>query len=181
MIIPSRSRSGPSRDLQGSVADCGVGRRHRVEAMISSTLLLSAPRATSHITISIPSAPASRMNSIWRMLLAFEASSERLCRKARSKSLLMRSCALAGNLVRHAPRPKITTRRSSGKDFNRLADCLAEIEAAIAARRREQHHVHGERNDLAGPFLGLAEHQAQRHGEPWSTSILFTTVRSKSS
>ena len=65
--------------------------------------------------------------------------------------------------------------------LHRPAHGLAELEAAIAGRRRVLHDVDRERDDLHRPRLGLAEHQGQRHGEAVVDVILLMMVMSNSS
>ena len=69
---------------------------------------------TSHITISMPSAPASRMNSRCEMRVSFFGSLVRLSRKALSNFELIRPARGPEIWCDMPPVPKITTRRSSG-------------------------------------------------------------------
>ena len=119
----------------------------------------------SHITISMPSAPASRMYSRCDMrgeLLRIlgEVVEERLV-----ELRIDQAGALAADLVRHAAGAEDHDLQVLGIGLDRLADRLAEIEAAVAGRRRELHHVDRERDHRARPFLRRAEQQVHRHGE----------------
>src|ERR1700722_5380753 len=73
------------------------------------------------------------------------------------------ACAL--QLVRHAPRAEDDDAQILRKGFDGFLDSLAEVEAAVAGRRRILHDVDGERDNLARPLFRLPEHQRQRYGE----------------
>src|SRR5215470_12440373 len=49
--------------------------------------------------------------------------------------------------------------------FYGFLDGPAEVVAAVAVRWRVLHDIDGQRNNFARPFLGLPEHERQRHGE----------------
>src|SRR3984957_15911620 len=84
---------------------------------------------------------------------------------ARVPFLVDQSGARALQLVRHAPRAEDDDAQILRKGLDGSLDGLAEIEAAVASRRRVLHDVDGERDDLAGPLFRLTKHQRQRHGE----------------
>ena len=119
----------------------------------------------SHITISTPSAPASRISSRCDRRVSFFGFLVRLSRKAWSNFELIRPARWPLIWCDMPPVPKITTFKILGIGFDRLADRLAEHEAAVAGRRRILHHVDRERDHRARPFLRRAEHQVERHGE----------------
>ena len=68
-----------------------------------------------------------------------------------------------GNLVRHAAGAEHHDAQVFRIGRDGLADRAAEIEAALAGRRRVLHDIHGERNDRAGPFGRRAEREVERH------------------
>src|SRR3569832_2472441 len=70
----------------------------------------------SHITISMPSEPASRTYSMKGILRASSPSAHRLSRKRLSHSGLMRPARMPCSWCDMPPVPKMTTRRSSGHD-----------------------------------------------------------------
>src|SRR5204863_511133 len=70
-----------------------------------------------------------------------------------------------GNLVRHSAGAEYHHAQVVRIGRDRLADGAAEIEAALAGGRRVLHHVDGERDNWAGPCLGRAEHEIERHRE----------------
>ena len=121
---------------------------------------------TSHITISMPSAPASRMYSMCGMRASAFGFLVRPSRKALSNFELIRPARGPEIWCDMPPVPKITTLEVLREAVDRAADRLAEIVAALAGRRRILHDVDGERDDRAGPFLRRAEHEIERHGQP---------------
>ena len=68
-------------------------------------------------------------------------------------------------LVRHAAGAEDDDAQILRERLDGAPERLAEVAAAVARRRRELHDIHGQRNDPAGPFLRLAEHQGERHGQ----------------
>ena len=73
--------------------------------------------------------------------------------------------ARPADLVRHAAGAEDHDPQVLRIGLDRLADRLAEHEAAMPGRRRIEHHVDRERDDRARPFLRRAEHQVHRHGQ----------------
>jgi len=67
--------------------------------------------------------------------------------------------ARALQLVAHAARAPDLHLQRAVIAFHRAADGLAQLEAALARGHGVLHHVDVEGDDLAGPVLGLAEHQ----------------------
>src|SRR5579864_6343955 len=69
-------------------------------------------------------------------------------------------------LMRHAASAENHHAQIPIEAVDRLADRLAEHEAAMPGRRRILNDIDTERDDLEGPFLGLTAEQRQGHGEP---------------
>src|SRR5262245_26975821 len=149
--------------LQDQMADGGVARRHVVEAM-PHRRLLAAPWIAHSAAGNQPHDEFDDLRACFadivevRQLRQSVGIVEQPVEKGGVPFLVDEAGARALQLVIHAAgTPDLHVERLV-IGFDRLADRLAQHEAAAARRRRILHNVDRKRNHRARPFLWLAEH-----------------------
>ena len=144
---------------------CGDVVRSDAELRLGDLPSPSAPRMISHITSSMPSLPVSRRYSICGIAAQPLRVGDQLVEEVVVPLAVDQAGARALQLVAHAAGAPDLHVQILPKALHRRADRLAQHPAAVARGHRIGDDVDRERNDLARPFLRLAEHQRQRHGQ----------------
>jgi len=88
-----------------------------------------------------------------------------IVKKSCVEFLVDEACARPLQLMRQPARPEDHDAQIALEGFDGLSDRLAEHETAMPRRHRIHHHIHAERDDGAGPFLGLPEHEGEGNGQ----------------
>src|ERR1035438_3454844 len=152
---------GPQHDVPGR----GVGSRDVVEAVqLLDVAAQSAAHDQPHDQLDALGTRFAHVLDVWHAREAVRVLDEPV--EERGVELLVDE-ARAGplQLVAHAAGAPDVDREVFAEARRGPADRLAQAVAAVTGRRRVLHHVHGERNDLHRPLVGLAVDQGQRDGE----------------
>ncbi len=135
----------------------------------------------SHITSSIPSAPASRTYSTWGSLTRLSGSAVSLSRKRVSNSRLMSPARGPCSWCDMPPVPKIMTSRSSSKDSTAFRIARPRFQQRLPVGGGYWTTFTASGITFTGHSFGRPNSSDNGTVRPWSTSILLTIVMSNSS